>query len=87
MGNFIVGMINKIIAAIGSLITGFLDLLPNSPFAVAQTNDNFILDVALPTLNWILPIQEIIIILGVVASATVLWFAISIPLRWIKAVQ
>lgn len=80
MGNFVVNMINKIIAGIGALLTWLIDLLPNSPF-----NWSYNIDQAwVNNICWLIPFPTMIAHLEAVATAIAVFYGIRIALRWVK---
>lgn len=84
MSNFIIGMLNVIIKAIGTVISFLTGLLPTSPF---QAIDNSSVGEFLNGLAWIIPIPQIISILQAWVLAVGLYYVVQIALRWAKAIE
>lgn len=68
---------NLLLSALGSIIS----FLPNSPF---QAVNNANVDQFLGTLNWFLPISEIIAILQAWLVCVVVFYLYQVILRWVK---
>ncbi len=85
MGNFIIGMINKIFEGLGDTGTTVLGLFPSSPFeAVEQlVIDNELLG----GLAWIIPIQQITAVLSAWVTSIAIYYAYQVVLRWIKVID
>lgn len=83
IANFIVGLINLIIKALGSIASAFLFLLPSSPFKILDGIDIPYLD----TLNWVIPVDFMIIVLGYWVGAIALYYVVQVILRWIKVIE
>ncbi|MCL2081003.1 MAG: hypothetical protein FWH16_02770 [Oscillospiraceae bacterium] len=85
MGDWIIGFLNGLIESIGSginsVFSGIPDLCPFHSFQ--NTLDNELL----ATLNWFVPISEMIVMLELWLVAIALWYVVSIALRWFKAIQ
>lgn len=77
----IITLINKVIAAVGVVITAILMLLPDSPFLWMESLDSTVLS----AINYIIPIPAIVSHLQVYVLAVALYYAIRIALRWAKA--
>lgn len=84
MGNFFILLINKLIGAVGAVINLIFSILPPSPF---QFLDNSIIKEYLPTLNYFLPISEVLIIGETWLIAVGVFYGYQIVLRWIKAIE
>lgn len=83
MANFLVGFLNLIIKAFGSILKFVLSILPTSPFIIIE-------DIEIPYLNylnWILPIDLFLSILGYWLSAIGIYYIVSVVLRWVKAIE
>jgi len=83
ISNFIVGLINLIIDALGSVASAFLFLLPPSPFKVLDGIDIPYLD----TLNWVIPIDFMFMVLGYWVGAIAIYYIAQVVLRWLKVVS
>lgn len=84
MGNFFIALINKLIGAIGAVINFIFSILPPSPF---QFLDNSVIKDYLPTLNYFLPIGEVIVIGEAWLISIGVFYGYQIVLRWIKAIE
>lgn len=82
--NAIVWIINKSIAMLGSIAKMVLGLLPDSPFQAITV----VSDVApmLGSLNWIVPVGEILAILQAWVLAIGIFYIYQVILRWVKVV-
>lgn len=76
---------NNILSWVQEKAGFLLDFLPSSPFrkAIDLIGNIPYID----TINWFLPIEEIIMILMWWGSAITLYYAYMIILRWIKALN
>ncbi len=84
MANFLIGMCNGIIKALGLVLGVIFSVLPPSPFKLL---DNSPIAKYLPGLNWLLPISEMIVIGEAWLTAIAVYYIYQIVLRWIKAVE
>ena len=84
MADFIAGIMNLIIEALGSLLGLVCQWLPDSPFEII---DNSILAEYFPSLNWFFPFSEIIVVSEAWLACILVYYAYQTVLRWIKAVQ
>lgn len=75
-----IDIINYVISSIGSLITVFLNMLPNSPFQYIET-----IDISwIKWINYILPISQCVAVLENYLIAVTTYYIIRVVLRWIK---
>lgn len=84
MADFIINMLNLIIAALGNTLNFLFSFLPDSPFKILSNSP---LGEYVKSLNYFFPIREMLSIceLWVVAIATYKLY--EIVLRWIKAIE
>lgn len=84
MYSFIINLINALIRGLGAVLNLIFGLLPPSPFKLL---DNTVIKEYLPSLNYFIPISEIISIgeLWLVSIST--YYIYQVVLRWIKAVE
>lgn len=61
------------------------NILPTSPFA--QKIAEFSQWPALAWLNWLVPVQEIMQVMGVWLGAITVFYLAQIVLRWVKVIQ
>lgn len=80
----VINVLNYVIAKVGFVITIIFALLPNSPFKII---DNSPISEFLPTLNYFLPISEMIVISESWLTAVGIYYLVQIALRWIKAIE
>lgn len=76
----IISLLNKVIAAVGSVLGGILSLLPDSPFLWVQSIDSEVLN----AINWIFPVGTIITHLEAYVVAVAAYYAIRLVLKWLK---
>ena len=78
--------INKIIEILGFVLSGIINLLPKSPFqSILETiNVNSVMSQYLSSLNWIIPVTEIMAILQAWTIAIAVFYIYAVILRWIK---
>lgn len=83
MVNFIIGILNLIIKALGTVLSTLISILPNSPFLILDSINIPFLD----SLNWIVPISILISILAYWVGAILIYYGVQVVLRWVKAIQ
>lgn len=83
MVNFIIGLFNLLIKALGNVATFLINILPTSPFLVVESLEIPYLN----NLNWILPVDLFLSILGYWVSAIAIYYLVQIVLRWVKVIQ
>jgi hypothetical protein len=76
--------INAIIYALGTVISGLLAILPTMPDP--PTMPTWATD-ALGWVAWVFPVGTLLDVIGFLVAAFLLWFGVSIALRWAKAVS
>lgn len=85
MGNILINMFNGILNAIGTVIVTILSILPDSPFSLIY---NLNLDLSwFQYFNWLFPISEALLIMTSWLSCILLYYGLSIIMRWIKAIE
>lgn len=84
MFKFFIGLINLIIKAVGSVLSFIFSVLPNSPFNYI---DNSPISKFLPTLNFFVPVGEIISVCELWLIAVGSYYLYQSVLRWIKAIK
>lgn len=82
--DFIVYIINKIIYIVGVVLNTIFGLLPNTPFTISDTS---VLAEYMGYLNWIIPVDKILIVTMAWLTAIALYYVYQIVLRWIKAIR
>ena len=78
-----IDILNFILDSATTFLTNILNLLPQSPFLAIS---NVAVAQWLPSLNWIIPITEIIAILQAWGAAVLVFYSFKIIMRWIKAI-
>lgn len=84
MWQTIVSFLNSLIQGLADVLQFILALLPPSPFALI---DNTPVQPYLDSLNYFIPISEMIAIGEAWLAAITLFYGYQIVLRWIKAVE
>lgn len=84
--NILVYIINTIIWLFAAALNIIFSLLPNSPFTNIATYD-LIISKYLSNLAWILPIKQIISILGLWLGCMLIYYIYSVVMRWIKLID
>ncbi len=87
LADLLISILNYIILAIGTLIGTLVALLPDSPFIEILEEIHLPIQEYLSALNWLIPFDQIIIILGYWTMAITMYYIISIGLRWVKAIE
>lgn len=81
--NALVWLINQIIKALGSIGKAMVNILPPSPFLAVQS-------IEIPYikyLNWIIPVDEIIVITMYWLGAIATYYVVQVILRWVKVIR
>ena len=84
MGGFIFSILNSLINGLGSLLKTLTSILPPTPFKLV---DFAPIAEYLPTLNYFIPISQIIGIGEAWLTAIAGFYIYQIVLRWIKAID
>ena len=77
-------LINYIIKGLGAILNTIFSILPDSPFKMIS---NSVIAEYLPTLNFFIPVAEIISISQFWLSVIGIYYVYQIVLRWIKAIE
>jgi hypothetical protein len=77
----VIEILNNIISGLGSAITGIVSLLPQSPFNFIYEIDNSMIQY----INFLFPFASAVTHLTLYLSAVLLYYAVRIALKWIKA--
>lgn len=81
MADFIIKIINYIIAGIGAALSWLLDLLPNSPFGNPAASPG---SINLGYITWLIPFPTMFVhLLGLVGAISI-YYVIRVAARWIK---
>ena len=83
--DWLVNFINAIIVGLADVFNVIISILPDSPFTFINNS----LDVSkyLGYLNWVIPIETFVSITVPWVTAIVIYYSVSIVLRWIKAIE
>lgn len=84
MINFIINTLNYIIKALGVVLSFIFGLLPPSPFKLI---DNSPIAEYLPTINYFIPVSEILAIGQSWLFCIGVYYIYQIALRWVKAIE
>lgn len=83
--NVVVDIINAFILALCSLCEGVISLLPTTSTSAPSDPSSILNFVA--TLNWFLPIDHLIVSIGLYCTALALYFSLGPLLRWVKVIS
>ena len=84
MGDIFIGLLNSIIKNLADFLKTEIDILHASPFQAVNNSD---VSSFLGTLNWFIPVSQMVAIGETWLVAVGLYYLYSIVLRWIKAIQ
>lgn len=84
--NILVYIINTVIWLFASVLNIIFSFLPNSPFNSIVTYD-LTISKYLSNLAWLLPIKQIVSILGVWLGCMLIYYIYSVVMRWIKLIE
>jgi hypothetical protein len=79
----VVTVFNILIFAIGGLLAAFAAVMPSIPDAPSLPGP---MTTALGWISWVFPVSTLVDIVAFFTVVWVLWFALSIAMRWAKAV-
>lgn len=77
-------IINSGISWLKNMVAGVIDLLPDSPFSFDIPD--YVQDI-LGYINYFVPIGGMIKILTAWTACIIVWYAASVLMRWIKAIE
>ena len=78
------GFLDSLGANLMNALSWVIKLLPDSPF---QQINNADVQTFLGTLNWILPMSQIVAELELWISAVAIFYVYQIILRWVRAIE
>lgn len=81
---FVINTLNSLIKGIGLVLSTIFSVLPTSPFTLISNSP---IAEYLPTLNYFVPISEIISISETWLVCVGAYYIYQIALRWIKAIE
>ena len=79
----LVWLINQLIKSIGEIGEMMVNILPSSPFLIIENIEIPYLNY----LNWIIPVNEMVVILTYWISAIAVYYIVQVILRWVKVIQ
>lgn len=82
--SIVINVLNFVIKKLGFVITLIFSLLPPSPFKIL---DNSPIAEYLPTLNYFIPLNEMLTVAEVWLAAVGTYYLYQAVLRWIKFIQ
>ncbi len=77
-------ILEKLGSLLMSALTWVVQFLPDSPFQVINNSD---VQSFMGTLNWILPMSQIVAELQLWITAVAVYYVYQIVLRWIRAID
>ena len=83
MINALVWLINQLIKALGKIGESMVNILPPSPFLIVERIEIPYLNY----LNWIIPVEEMAVILMYWLSAIAVYYIAQVILRWVKIIR
>ena len=83
MINALVWLINQLIKALGKIGESMVNILPPSPFLIVERIEIPYLNY----LNWIIPVDEMVVILMYWVSAIAIYYIVQVILRWVKIIR
>jgi hypothetical protein len=81
LADWLVAIVNLLVAAIGALAAAIVSLLPGFPAPPDHPSSTI-----LGYVNWFLPLGGLLAGFAVFVGIWALWLLIAIPLRWVKAI-
>lgn len=83
MGNYIISILNYIIAGLGTALQAVILLLPESPFGLITSN----LPDIIFNVEWLFPVTEMLATLQAWVAAILVYYGYQVVLRWVKAIE
>jgi hypothetical protein len=80
----LVNVLNALFSALGIFFSAIFSILPNSPFRLLDSTP---IAPFLSTINYFVPVSEILDILGVWIACIGVYYLYQIVLRWIKVIN
>lgn len=77
-------ILEKLGSLLMSALTWVVQFLPDSPFQLINNND---VQTFMGTLNWFLPMSQIVAELQLWITAVAVYYVYQIVLRWIRAID
>jgi hypothetical protein len=84
----IADIINLIIDSLVTAVNALINIFPDSPFkaVIASIRTSYSSEL-LGYINYFIPVSEMLAILSVWVTAIVMYYLVSIILRWVKAIS
>ena len=82
--NFLIDFVNLIIQAIGSAISGFIDLLPTDTAAAFTTVPDVPLDGFVNFINWVIPVDTLAALILILVANYILYFTVGRVLKLLQ---
>lgn len=79
----LVWLINQLIKALGNIAEMMINILPESPFLIVE-------NIEIPYLkylNWVIPVEEMLVILTYWVGAIAIYYIVQVILRWVKVIR
>lgn len=77
-------VINAWIQGLADFVNAVIGLMPNFP--TPPSEPSWFTDTA-GWVAWFWPVDQVVLIIGVILTASLAWFVVSIALRWAKVVE
>lgn len=88
MPMIVADVVNAIFRSLVAVVNALVSILPDSPFSgFIDTMQSSIGSELLGYVNYFLPISEFVSILSLWLSGVLLYYVVSVILRWVKAVS
>lgn len=84
MGDFLIEIINYLIAGVGTVLGWLLSLFPDSPF---KSNFDVPPNVTLSYIAWLIPFNQMFLHFILILEAILSFYLIRVLGRWIKIVR
>lgn len=84
MGDFLIDIVNYLIAGVGTVLGWILNLFPDSPFSTPSAPSN---DIVLSYIAWVIPFNQMFIHFVFILEAILAFYLIRVLARWIKVVR
>jgi len=79
----IIALLNKVIAAVGKVITVLFVWLPDTPFQYELDLESSFISY----INYVIPVSDFVLHMSLFVSAVAMYYVVRIALRWVKAIE
>lgn len=79
----LIWLINQLIKALGNVGEMMVNILPSSPFLLLESIEIPYLNY----LNWVIPFEEMAVILIYWVGAIAIYYIVQVILRWVKVIR